>query len=318
MAQELLTTFENELTQVALAPADGGTFTIQLDEEVIWDRKRDGGFPEIKQLKQLVRDHVACDRDLGHIDQAETEHRMNRTDRKIGSLECVIIDGGQSPTIPVVLCHGFGAPGDDLVPIGEYLLQMLGPLAEHFQIVFPQAPISLADEGMPSGRAWWRLNMQRLMEFFEANDFSELRTEVPPGIDEARDLLVEVIEEVAASIEGRKALVIGGFSQGAMLTMDVALRGLPEPPTALIQYSGTLICESIWTEKSNRLAGTEVVQSHGRSDFILPFLAAEWLSSVLKGAAASFEFVPFNGPHTIPMEALEATAKLLGRIAEKR
>lgn len=68
MAQELLSTFENDLTEVALAPADGGTFVIAIDDEVIWDRKVDGGFPDIKKLKQLVRDRVAVDRDLGHID----------------------------------------------------------------------------------------------------------------------------------------------------------------------------------------------------------------------------------------------------------
>ena len=69
MAQELLTTFEQELGQVALAPGRGGVFTVLLDGELIWDRVRDGGFPDIKVLKQRVRDRIAPDKGLGHSDR---------------------------------------------------------------------------------------------------------------------------------------------------------------------------------------------------------------------------------------------------------
>ncbi len=69
MAQELLSTFTEDLTEVALVPATGGTFTIAYDDETIWDRKRDGGFPDVKTLKQLVRDRLDPGRDLGHIDR---------------------------------------------------------------------------------------------------------------------------------------------------------------------------------------------------------------------------------------------------------
>jgi selenoprotein W-related protein len=70
VAQELLSTFENELTEVALRPGStGGVFEIRLNGEVIWSRKEQGRFPEIKELKQLVRDAVAPERNLGHVDQ---------------------------------------------------------------------------------------------------------------------------------------------------------------------------------------------------------------------------------------------------------
>lgn len=68
MAQELLTTFEKELAEVALKPGSGGVFRITLDDEQLWDRKDDGGFPDIKELKQRVRDRVAPDKSLGHSD----------------------------------------------------------------------------------------------------------------------------------------------------------------------------------------------------------------------------------------------------------
>ncbi|HEY0577178.1 MAG TPA: SelT/SelW/SelH family protein [Pseudonocardia sp.] len=70
-AQELLTTFEQELGEVALVPGTGGVFRIALDGELLWDRK-ERGFPELPVLKRLVRDRVAPDRALGHTDRAAT------------------------------------------------------------------------------------------------------------------------------------------------------------------------------------------------------------------------------------------------------
>jgi selenoprotein W-related protein len=69
MAQELLTTFADELGEAALVPGTGGVFEIRVDGELVWDRAAQGGFPDIKELKQLVRDRVAPDKTLGHSDR---------------------------------------------------------------------------------------------------------------------------------------------------------------------------------------------------------------------------------------------------------
>ena len=69
MAQELLSTFSLELGAVTLVPGTGGIFEIRIGEDLVWERKRNGGFPDVKVLKQLVRDHIDPDRDLGHIDR---------------------------------------------------------------------------------------------------------------------------------------------------------------------------------------------------------------------------------------------------------
>ena len=232
---------------------------------------------------------------------------------QIGPLNCVVIDGGPDPSRLVVLCHGFGAPGQDLVPIGDFLLQGLGQSAQQYRFIFPEAPIDLTSEGMPGGRAWWSLNMQRLMALFEANDFSELRTEVPPGIDEARDKIVDTIESARNSMPRCESLVIGGFSQGAMLTLDATLRGLSTPPDGLIQFSGTLICEPLWQQHRDRLQSVRVMQSHGTSDFVLPYSAALWLREFLEGSS-EFEFISFDGPHAIPMESLQGAIELLSQL----
>ncbi|WP_148714359.1 SelT/SelW/SelH family protein [Chitinolyticbacter meiyuanensis] len=73
LAQELLSTFGEELGEVALRPASGGVFTIDCDDVAIWDRKRDDGFPQAAELKQRIRDLIAPDRSLGHSDRRKSE-----------------------------------------------------------------------------------------------------------------------------------------------------------------------------------------------------------------------------------------------------
>jgi selenoprotein W-related protein len=69
MAQELLTTFENELGGVTLVPGTGGIFEVRAVGQVLWSRKAEGRFPDIKELKQRVRDAVAPEKPLGHSDR---------------------------------------------------------------------------------------------------------------------------------------------------------------------------------------------------------------------------------------------------------
>jgi selenoprotein W-related protein len=70
MAQEILGTFVEEISEVSLAPSvTPGHFQIHLGDTLLWCRKRDEGFPDIKTLKQRIRDKIAPDRDLGHIDK---------------------------------------------------------------------------------------------------------------------------------------------------------------------------------------------------------------------------------------------------------
>ncbi|HET8994392.1 MAG TPA: SelT/SelW/SelH family protein [Rhodococcus sp. (in: high G+C Gram-positive bacteria)] len=69
MAQELLNTFGTDLSEVALVPGTGGVFHVEVDGIEVWDRKADGGFPDIVTLKQRVRDIVDPARDLGHADR---------------------------------------------------------------------------------------------------------------------------------------------------------------------------------------------------------------------------------------------------------
>jgi selenoprotein W-related protein len=69
MAQELLTTFEAEIGEVALVPGSGAVYDIRVNGELLFSRKKEGRFPDMKELKQLVRDRIAPEKDLGHSDR---------------------------------------------------------------------------------------------------------------------------------------------------------------------------------------------------------------------------------------------------------
>jgi selenoprotein W-related protein len=70
MAQELLVTFERDLAEVAIGPGGTGIYEVRLDGDVVWSRAIEGRFPELKELKQRIRDHIEPGRGLGHSDRA--------------------------------------------------------------------------------------------------------------------------------------------------------------------------------------------------------------------------------------------------------
>ena len=241
---------------------------------------------------------------------------MSKRLTELGGLTCRIVSrlaDGVPPKLIVVLCHGFGAPGTDLVALGEELLELRPELADCVEIIFPAAPLSLDQFGMFGGRAWWHIDMEELIGAIEHGNIRILRERRPDGIDEARDLLLAMIEAVRQkSGLPLSRFVLGGFSQGSMLAVEAALN-LAEPPGGLCLWSSTLVSEAEWRAKASRLKGVPVLQSHGRQDQILPFDAAVWLRDLLIESGAIVDFIPFNGPHTIPLAGLEQFADMLVR-----
>ena len=73
VAQELLTTFDQEIGELALVPRTGGLFEVRVNGDLVWSRKHQGRFPEVKELKQLVRDLIAPEKDLGHSEQRQDD-----------------------------------------------------------------------------------------------------------------------------------------------------------------------------------------------------------------------------------------------------
>ena len=244
---------------------------------------------------------------------------LKRRYETIGGLECRVIDLGARPNTAVILCHGYGAPGDDLVMIGDELIRLL-PVGDHqLRFVFPAAILQPPEMAPYGGRAWWNINMAALMEASAAKSFDQLHDSVPPGLDRAADGLVRCVQEVLSGLHlapgATPRYLLGGFSQGSMLTTHVALSGRVPPPDTLVQMSGTLICRSIWQAslEAGMLKGTDVVQSHGTADQILPFSSAETLRDLIRPFCKSHTFIPFHGPHTIPMQTITALAQQIAK-----
>ena len=239
---------------------------------------------------------------------------LNSSVTEFSGLKCRVIDAlptGTAPEIVVVLCHGFGASGDDLAAFGPHLIGSSEAIAARCRFVFPGAPIDLGPMGMPDGKAWWAINMSRLAMINQTQEYEKLTSLEPEGMVEASTQLHEAILQMQAKFDlPASSFVVGGFSQGAMIATDVVLRHKLKP-AQLTLFSGTVLCSEDWKAFAADHPGCPVLQSHGRQDMVLPFTPSEWLRDLLSENGFGVSFVPFNGDHTIPMEVLTKLVTVL-------
>lgn len=226
-------------------------------------------------------------------------------------LNCLEFPPREATELIVVLCHGFGAPGDDLAAFGPELQRAVPELARSARIVFPEGPLSLDSLGWGDSRAWWMIDMAKLQLAIHTGQVRDLRRDQPAGMAEARDQMVQLLTELQQETQlPWSRFVLGGFSQGAMLTVEV-LRHLPEKIGGAILFSGTLINEAEWSAPSTKLDQLPIVQSHGRSDVILPFSLATELCGLLEAQGANVNFIEFGGGHGVPQPAFQGATELL-------
>jgi phospholipase/carboxylesterase len=209
--------------------------------------------------------------------------------------------GGHGPA--VVLLHGWGAPGDDLVPLGG---EIAAPAGTRF--VFPEAPLAL-QMGFGDSRGWWMLDLEKRQRELAAGRARDLSREVPKGLDEARAKVIALLDEVERKL-GARQIVLGGFSQGAMLACDTALR-TTRPLAGAVLLSGTLLAADEWMPLMSKRKGMKVFQSHGSADPLLPISMAEQLRDLLNQAGLPVEWVGFRGGHEIPGVVLDRLGAFL-------
>jgi phospholipase/carboxylesterase len=214
-------------------------------------------------------------------------------------------DGGGSGPL-VVLLHGFGAAGDDLVPFHRVL-----DVPREVRFAFPAAPIELGPAMYGESRAWWRLDIAALEEAITTGRHRDLAGSVPDGLPEARALVRAMLDELSREL-APSTLVLGGFSQGAMLSLDVALHD-PRPLGALAVLSGTFLSEKEWQPRMAARAGTNVLVSHGSHDPLLPVAESQRLAKALSDSGWMVDFVGFRGQHEIPPVVLDRLARLVRR-----
>jgi phospholipase/carboxylesterase len=140
-------------------------------------------------------------------------------------------------------------------------------------------------------------------------ELRDLAAEFPPGLASARAGLEALLDAVRGRWPGRP-LLLGGFSQGAILSVDLALR-TPSRPDGLVLLSSGRVTASEWKPLLPSLRGIPVFQSHGRDDRELSFVAAQALSDDLVAAGARVTWVPFAGGHEIPLQVLRQLKKFI-------
>jgi phospholipase/carboxylesterase len=220
----------------------------------------------------------------------------------IGGLTTRIV-GAPDASTTVVLLHGFGAPGDDLVALAGYF-------DAPARYVFPAAPLELGGLYGDS-RAWWLLDLAKLEQELRAGTPRDRSDEIPEGLPNARAQLLRFLDQLQARYQiPDDKLVLGGFSQGAMLALDVALHRA-KPPAALVLMSTTWVAAKDWEPRFSALAGVPIIMSHGRNDMLLPFSVSEALRDRLREAGAKVDWHQFLGGHEIPAAVLEAVGSFL-------
>ncbi|MGQ0809894.1 MAG: alpha/beta hydrolase [Nitrospiraceae bacterium] len=200
--------------------------------------------------------------------------------------------GGSGPI--VLLLHGFGAPGDDLVSLADGLDVPIGT-----RFLFPEGPLSL-NLGGGDSRAWWLVDMARIQTDRAAGRPRDLSSELPKGLAPARERVLALLDDAQRRLGANlKTTVLGGFSQGAMLACDVALR-TSFPFAGLVLLSGTLMAKQEWQPLMPKRKNLPVLQSHGTQDEILSFVMAERLRDLLTQSGLVVDWVGFRGGHEIP------------------
>lgn len=208
----------------------------------------------------------------------------------------------------VILLHGYGADHNDLVGLAELLDQ-----SESFNWVFPNAPIALPMSFFGTGRAWFELDVATIEQRFVPGSPLNFAEYLPKGLDEAAVAVQKLVESMELNHE---SVILGGFSQGAMVSCHAALTKL-KPVKALLQLSSTLIARKLWLSKLGERKDLAIFQSHGLLDPVLPFEAAEKLSEIFQKHQNIAEFHPFQGGHEIPAPIIGSLSKFLTQIKNK-
>jgi phospholipase/carboxylesterase len=215
-----------------------------------------------------------------------------------------LVRGGEGPPT-VVLLHGYGSHAEDWLPFTGTLAVPPGT-----RFVFPEAPeTTVPPDGPIGGRAWWRLDLEsHIPAGRRVPDLSATR---PPGLAMASSLVRTLLTDLRWRRRG--PVVLGGFSQGAMVSSEIAFRSRA-PLAALVLLSGTTVDEASWEPGFATRRGLPVFISHGRRDEILPFEVAERYRRKLEAAGLAVTWFPFDGGHEVPAGVVVALNAFLSKL----
>jgi phospholipase/carboxylesterase len=204
--------------------------------------------------------------------------------------------GGPGPPT-VVLLHGYGSRADDWLQF-EPRWQM----PDTTRRIYPQAPLRGPHTGQ---RGWWWLNLEGNVPPGER--FPDLSKKNPGGIKVAARLVRELIKGEPGPI------ILGGFSQGAMVSGEVAFQ-TDQELAGLILLGGTTVNEEKWAEGFAGRRHLPIFIAHGRADGVLAFAQMERFQARLKAFGLNVTWLPFDGGHEIPLEVVAAMNAFVGKV----
>jgi phospholipase/carboxylesterase len=209
---------------------------------------------------------------------------------------------------PVVLLHGYGSKPQEWLPFTKTIRI---PTSKFF--VFPEGlEQTIPPDGPVGGRAWWRLDLASYIN--PGSPIPNLSKAKPAGLKTSADRIRTLIHEVKMRYgSSPNHLVLGGFSQGAMVASEIAFK-TDEPIQALIILSGTTVDESAWIKGMPLRHHLPVFISHGRNDKILSFAIANRYQQEMRDAGLNVTWIPFEGGHEIPMEVVNALNSFLSSL----
>jgi len=213
------------------------------------------------------------------------------------------------PKAAVVLLHGYGAPGTDLLSLTGGLR-----VPRETAFFFPEGPLDLSEQygaGYAQARAWWPIDMVRLQVAMMTGAVEQLGKQLAVGVEDACARLIRLLDELQARFElVPERIVLGGFSQGSIVSLEVALES-ERRFAGLLLMSSTMLDEQRLRQGAMRRRGTRALVSHGRSDPILPYSVAEALADNLRKAQWEVQWVPFTGGHGIPLGVIDVASDLV-------
>lgn len=202
----------------------------------------------------------------------------------------------------IVLLHGYGANGQDLFPLHQEI-KLDKPVCWHFL----EAPFEGPAVG---GKAWFPIDMQALEKAVAEGTHRDFREAKASELDPIKNTVLEAI----ASIDlPQEQILIGGFSQGAMLATEIFLSS-EKNYRALSILSGNPMNLEQWENWAKKKPGLDFFQSHGNNDPLLSYEYAKELYRVLLRSGLNGTFCPFDGGHEIPPSILSAFGEFLNRV----
>jgi phospholipase/carboxylesterase len=217
----------------------------------------------------------------------------------------VIRKGGKGPP-DLMLLHGYGSAAEAWLPFAQTI-----PFPPAGRLLFPQGPKTVGrTDGMRDGHAWWNLDLAAHRRPGKLG--ADLRQDDPAGLVRAASLVIRALADEGSAQD--RPFVLGGFSQGAMVSCQVAFAS-DAPLAGLVLLSGTPVDRANWRAGMARRKGLPVFMAHGRADPILPFDLAERLRDELVAAGLVVTFLAFEGGHEIPGEVVAGIGTFLAGLA---